>query len=83
MDNEIIETISHGDIHLLKQIPKKLLITSTSNQLMEKLKNNLIEVKKNIDKAECVDTEFKYVVCNFSYKLKNIEDCIEYLEKIK
>jgi hypothetical protein len=83
MNDKMIESISWGDINLLKQIPKKILSNNISNVLMDNLKNNLLEVKKNMDKAECVDSEFKYVVCNFAYKKKNIEECIEYLEKIK
>jgi hypothetical protein len=83
MNDEMINTISHGNIHLLKQIPKNLLTHNISKVLMDHLKDNLLDVKKNMYKAECVDSEFKYVVCNFAYKLKNIEECIEYLEKIK
>lgn len=83
MNAEIINTISHGDIHLLKQISKKLLTNNISKVLIDNLKNNLLDAKKNMNKAECLDCEFKYVVCNFAYKIKNIEECIEYLEKIK
>lgn len=83
MNDEIMETISHGDINLLKQLPKTILTYNTSKLLMNNLKNNLQDVKNQMINAECVDTEFKYIICNFSYKLKNIEECIKYLEKIK
>jgi|LauGreDrversion4_1035100.scaffolds.fasta_scaffold07169_4 hypothetical protein len=83
MNDEIIETISHGDIYILKQLPKTLLTHNISKVLMDNLKNNLIQVENRMNTAETVDSEFNYVVCNFSYKLKNIEECIVYLEKIK
>ena len=83
MNDEMIYTISNGDIHLLKEIPKTYITHNISKTLMDNLKNNLLEVKNQLNSAETVDNEFKYVVCNFVYKLKNIEECIVYLEKIK
>lgn len=83
MEEEIVNSISNGDITILKSIPKHKLNSNITKILMNKLKGNLTENKNKIAQLDGCDHEFQNISYNFYYQNNNIEKCIEYLEKIK
>jgi histidyl-tRNA synthetase len=83
MNDMLLETICDGDLEELKKIPKVKLTNQIMKKLIDTFELKLKELKIHINNIECEDSEMKFLTCGYKDKRKNMEKCIEYLQKIK
>lgn len=77
------DIICQGDLEELKKIPKRNLTNQITKTLLTTLETNIQMLKTGTNNINYDDIEMEFLTSNYVSKRRNMEKCIEYLQKIK
>lgn len=83
MDSSLLETICDGDLDKLKKIPKITLTENITSLMVNKMKINKSEYIVKLHISNYGDGDLIPIVSQIKWKIKDIDNCIDYLKKIK
>jgi hypothetical protein len=84
MNANLIEKICDGDLSQLKKIPKNTLTKNITNMLVKKMETNILEYKSKLLLVELIrDSEVHFLVFHINDQINSVENCMQYLKKIK
>ena len=83
MDSSLLETICDGDLDQLKKIPKITLTENITSLMIDKLEKNKSEYQVKLHISDYGDSDLIPIFSQIKWKIKDIDNCIDYLKKIK
>lgn len=83
MDSSILETICDGDLDQLKKIPKITLTENITSLMINKMEINKSEYQVKLHVSNSSDGDLIPIISQIKWKIKDINNCIHYLTKIK